>query len=112
MGDIAGKKHDAGKLRYDLVPVDAEAMVVQVLTFGAEKYGAENWRDVPDAHRRYYAAARRHLEAHRAGHVVDDESHQHHLAHAICCLVFMLQMDIEREKTLDALPTSLQRQAS
>ncbi|WP_430009865.1 dATP/dGTP diphosphohydrolase domain-containing protein [Methylophaga lonarensis] len=105
----AGQKDDAGKLRFDLMPVDAERMVVQVLTFGAAKYGAENWREVADTDRRYYAACRRHLEAWRAGELLDAESGQHHLAHAICCLLFLLQLDIESDVDSSAAVSELAR---
>lgn len=102
MSGMGGIKHDAEKLRYDLMPVDAEQMVVQVLTHGAEKYGPDNWRKVPESSRRYYAAARRHLEAWRGGELIDSESGQHHLSHAICCLLFLLQFDIEgNDKAVD-----------
>lgn len=94
MGKV-GEKHDAGKPRYDLMPVDAERMVIDVLTYGAMKYAPENWRHVEDAHARYYAAARRHMEAWRSGELSDSETDCHHLAHAICCLLFQLQLDIE-----------------
>lgn len=122
MVDEIGQKHDDGKLRYDLMPVDAEAMIVQVLTFGAVKYGPDNWRNVPDKNARYYAAFRRHVEVWRAGELVDPESGQHHLSHAICCLLFLLQIDIEDDRQRDMamrsivgmgdLPASMQRQAS
>lgn len=92
-----GEKHDAGKPRYDLMPVDAERMVIDVLTYGAMKYAPENWRHVENAPARYYAAARRHMEAWRCGEMVDDETGFHHLSHAICCLLFQLQLDIERK---------------
>lgn len=105
-----GSKQDAGKLRYDLMPVDAEQMVVQVLTHGAEKYGAENWRHVPESSRRYYAAARRHLEAWRGGELFDAESGQQHLSHAICCLLFLLQFDIEGNDKADDFPQHLTEQ--
>jgi len=52
--------------------------------------GAGNWRKVPNARERYYAAALRHLEAWRADWIADDESGLHHLAHAMCCLHFLL----------------------
>ena len=41
-----GRKDDDGKLRYDLIPPLALEEVVRVLTFGAEKYGPNNWRAV------------------------------------------------------------------
>ena len=62
-----GRKDDASKVRYDLVPVDALREVAEVLTFGAEKYGDENWRRLDDLVRRYTAASMRHGEAFRGG---------------------------------------------
>ena len=90
-----GKKHDSGKLRYDLVPVDAQREVVRVLTFGAQKYGDNNWR-ITEPKSRYIAAAFRHIEAFRSGETVDAESGIHPLAHAICSLLFVLQMQVEK----------------
>ena len=90
---IGGKKHDEGKLRYDLMPPFAEAEVIRVLTFGADKYGPDNWRLVDQAQQRYLAAAMRHLAAYRQGSDTrDDESGLHHLAHAACCLLFLIEL--------------------
>ena len=88
-----GEKHDEEKLRYDLVPLLAEEQVVKVLTYGAKKYGPDNWRKVPEARRRYYAAARRHLTRWRLGEELDRESGLPHLAHAICSLLFLLEVE-------------------
>lgn len=93
-----GRKDDAGKLRYDLVDDAAEEALVSVLTFGAQKYSPGGWRHVPDAQARYFAALRRHLRAHRRGEKVDPESGLPHLAHAACCLHFMLALALEEEK--------------
>jgi hypothetical protein len=93
---LGGVKHDAGKLRYDLVPDGAEAAVVAVLTYGAKKYAPENWRKVEEPKARYYAAARRHMAAWRAGEAFDPESGLHHLAHAACCLLFLLDVEVQR----------------
>ena len=43
-----GTKHDAGKPRMDLIPPRAEMLLAEVLTFGANRYGDDNWRDVPN----------------------------------------------------------------
>lgn len=88
-----GKKADAGKARWDLVPLGALGVVVDVLGFGAAKYGDDNWRKVPDARRRYFAAAMRHLVAWYGGERLDPESGLHHLGHAMCCLLFLLALD-------------------
>jgi hypothetical protein len=88
-----GDKYDQGKPRYDLIPDNAEAAIVAVLTFGAAKYGAWNWCTVPDAKPRYFAAARRHLAAWRMGETNDSESGLPHLAHAAVCLMFLAEFD-------------------
>lgn len=93
----AGRKYDTGKQRYDLIPPLAESEMVDVLTFGATKYGAENWRKLDDLKPRYIAAALRHIAAYRKGQTHDEESGKHHLAHALCCLAFITQTDLERE---------------
>lgn len=85
-----GRKDDAGKLRYDLVPVDAFANVVKVLTVGAKDYGDNNWREVSPFEDRYYAALMRHLESWRAGEITDPKSGLPHLAHAACNVLFLL----------------------
>ena len=38
-----GRKDDAGKLRWSLIPTQALEDVVKVLTYGARKYGDDNW---------------------------------------------------------------------
>lgn len=87
---MTGKKFDDGKLRYDLVPPVVLEQLAAVLTFGAKKYGDNNWQHVPNADSRYYAAMMRHVEATRGGEVYDEESGLPHLAHALACVSFML----------------------
>lgn len=89
-----GRKDDADKPRYDLMPDAAEEEVVKVLTFGAKKYADDNWRKVTTPQRRYFAAARRHLRAWRKGEFRDPQSKCHHLAHAICSLMFILELEL------------------
>lgn len=92
-----GRKFDQDKLRYDLLPFRGMDEVVRVLTYGARKYAPDNWRHVPDADRRYIAAALRHISAYTQGLTLDEETDMHHLAHAICCLLFILTVDAEEE---------------
>lgn len=92
---MTGRKDDDGKLRYDLIPARAEAEIVAVLTHGAEKYGEENWRQVPDGVKRYHAAARRHIAAWVLGERLDPDTGQPHLAHAACCILFLLELTRE-----------------
>ena len=85
-----GTKHDHGKPILGAVPPHAELAVGRVLTFGAEKYARGNWDRVEDHENRYMDAALRHLNAHRRGELTDSESGESHLAHAACCILFML----------------------
>jgi hypothetical protein len=93
--DRPGKKFDHDKPRWDLLPYDAMGAVVDVLTHGATKYGPENWRQVEGWQRRYFAAALRHLVAYFQGNDTDDESGLPHLAHATCCVLFLLAKEME-----------------
>lgn len=96
-----GRKFDNDKDRWDLLPVTAVKEVVKVLTYGAKKYDDNNWQYVEDAHNRYFAAALRHLVAWREGEQQDAETKLHHLAHAICCLLFLITLDFRKRATDD-----------
>jgi hypothetical protein len=89
-----GRKFDGNKLEYGLLPPFALEATVDVLTFGAQKYERDNWKRVPDSKRRYFDALQRHLWAWKKGEIFDPESGKHHLAHAQCCLMFLLEHDI------------------
>ena len=88
-----GRKHDSNKPRYSLLPENTVHNVIQVLEYGAVKYEPDNWKYVPDARTRYYDAAMRHIDDWWNGSEVDEESSLPHLAHAICCLLFLLWFD-------------------
>jgi hypothetical protein len=88
-----GRKFDGGKLQYGLIPPHALKEMVRVLTFGAEKYEPDNWKKVPESKRRYFDAMQRHIWAWKEGEQIDPESGIHHLAHAACCLFFLLEHD-------------------
>lgn len=90
-GDVVGRKYDHEKPRMDLIPPRAEWAMAEVLTYGAQKYGEDNWRHVENRRARYLAAALRHINAYREGHDSDEETHIHHLAHAMCCLAFIVE---------------------
>ena len=88
-----GVKFDKDKPKWNLLPWSEVEDVVKVLTSGVEKYAPDNWKFVDDANNRYMAATMRHLVAFQQGKRYDPESGEHHLAHAICCLLFMLWHD-------------------
>lgn len=85
-----GKKFDQEKTQLALVPPHALEAVARVLTFGATKYSINNWKYVPDGQFRYRNAALRHINSVLKGELIDPETNEHHLAHAICCLMFEL----------------------
>jgi len=89
-----GRKFDGGKIRYGLLPPLALKATADVLTFGAEKYEPNNWKHVPDSLNLYFDAAQRHMWAYKEGETIDPESGKHHLAHALCCLMFLYEHDI------------------
>ena len=85
-----GFKYDGDKERWDLLPWDIIKGIVQVLTYGAKKYADNNWQNVPNGRKRYFAAMMRHLIAsEQEGEDTDKESGIDHLFHALCCLVFV-----------------------
>ena len=78
--DEPGKRFDAGKLRFDLIPADWETTLAEVLTRGSLKYSERNW-EKGMSWSRCYAAVRRHLNAFWRGEDLDKESGLNHLAH-------------------------------
>ena len=85
-----GVKYDSDKPKWSLIPFRSLNEVVDVLTFGAKKYAADNWKYVPQARERYIDAAYRHLADWNTISRLDPETNKSHLAHAICCLLFLL----------------------
>ena len=90
-----GLKYDSEKPKMNLLPPKAIVEISKVLTFGAEKYDAENWRKLDDLQNRYTAGALRHIFAHMDGEDLDPETNLSHLAHAMCCLLFKLEIELE-----------------
>ena len=85
-----GTKFDKGKSRWWLFPFDAVDEIVQVMNFGAKKYGDFNWQKVEPWRERYFSACIRHLKVWQGGEKKDPETGFSHLAHAGCCIIFML----------------------
>lgn len=92
-----GRKFDGNKLEYGLLPPLALKAVVEILTIGAQKYERDNWKHVPDAKRRYFDAAMRHMWDSKSGEKYDEETNKSHLAHAICNLMFLLEKELLTE---------------
>ena len=94
----AGVKHDAEKPDYSLLPFHALEEAVKTLTYGARKYSRDNWKRVPDFHRRYLSAAFRHVTAHARGELLDPETGLHHLSHAIVSLMYLVEDSLTSAK--------------
>jgi hypothetical protein len=94
-----GVKYDTGKPEYGLIPPYALDEMVKVLTAGAQKYSADNWRKVDNGQVRYFNAMQRHVWAWKRGEHFDPETGLHHLAHAACCLYFLMETQLEPSKT-------------
>ena len=50
--------------------------------------------------RRYFDALQRHVWSWKQGEQIDPESGIHHLAHAMCCLMFLYEHDIMYSKAV------------
>ena len=85
----AAQKLDQEKPRMELLDPYFLDQVARVLTFGANKYAAHNWRKGL-AISRTLGATYRHLNAFNAGEDIDAETGLSHLAHAGCEVMFTL----------------------
>lgn len=84
-----GRKDDGGKAPWHLLPPDALNEIVLVLEFGARKYGDRNW-ERGMAWSRPFSALMRHMWAWWRGEDFDPETGYSHLAHAACCILFLM----------------------
>ena len=90
LGEARKSAESATKPRLDLLPTAAVEQIAEVLTFGAAKYDDNNWcRGTRWG--RYYAALLRHVFAWWRGENSDPETGMSHLAHAGCCLLFLME---------------------
>jgi hypothetical protein len=83
-------KYDTQKNRLELFPPKALEAISEILTFGSQKYDAWNWAKGMDWSR-VYGALQRHLNAWYSGINLDPETNKSHLAHAACCLIFLIE---------------------
>jgi len=91
MAKQEGTKYDQEKPRVDLLDPLALEGVAAVLTFGARKYAAHNWRG-GISYSRLLGAALRHLFAIVRGEDNDPESGLPHVDHLGCCVMFLSNM--------------------
>ena len=87
--NLKGTKFDTDKVRWDLLPGDALEEIAIILSFGAKKYGDRNWEQGMKWSR-VFGALMRHSWAWFRGQNLDPETGRSHLAHAGCCVLFLL----------------------
>ncbi len=95
-----GIKYDADKPDFSLLSTISMTELAKVLTFGKEKYAAHNWRKGITL-TRLNAAAMRHIFAHNNGEDLDSETGLSHLAHAMCCMMFAIELQKTRSDVDD-----------
>lgn len=94
-----GLKYDQGKPRPELIPALSILEISKVLAFGAKKYEEWNWTE-DLTYSRISGACLRHLFYWLSGEDKDKETGISHLAHAGCCVLFLLHLEQTR-KDLD-----------
>lgn len=87
-----GLKFDGEKPDMSLLSSIAIAKVAAVMTYGKTKYSAHNWRG-GIVYSRLLAAALRHVFSYLGGESKDPETGLSHLAHAMCCLMMVLEFE-------------------
>lgn len=83
-----GIKHDQDKPMLNLIDPQAIEGLAAVLTFGAKKYAADNWRGGIN-NSRLIASLLRHLFAIMRGEYIDPESGLPHIDHVGCNWMFL-----------------------
>lgn len=96
--DKQGKKDTKGKVRMELLPMEALRSVAEILTLGAEKYGANNWQNIDDGYNLFWGALLRHKTLKDMGEEFDKESGKPHDAHIACNALFMLYYSLRKHK--------------
>lgn len=93
--DTEGIKHDADKIRPELISSEFIESLSAVLTFGAKKYADRNWEKGMDWSRPF-GGLMRHMWAWWRGENNDPETGFSHLAHAACCVMFLLTYEARK----------------
>ena len=87
-----GRKEDAGKLRFDLIPPGPLEKLAEVFTVGCRKYDDRNW-EKGIRWGRVYAAMQRHAWKWLKGESYDQRDGQHHLASVAWCAFALMEYE-------------------
>lgn len=82
-----GNRFNQGKLQWHLVDFRALVPMVQVLMFGKNKYAEDQWKNGLSK-KEILDSLHRHTFAMLSGELVDPESGELHIGHALCNLLF------------------------
>ena len=87
-----GKKHDAGKECFDLLPMMPLLALAKLFTLGKEKYGTRNW-EKGMKFGRLFAAMMRHAIKYWAGEKYDPIDGQHHLTAVMWNAMVLMELE-------------------
>lgn len=96
---MPGKRYNESKKRWSLIDLNVMEGMVDVLEFGAKKYGVNNWRKGLKT-TEIYDSLMRHLTEIMKGNDIDSESNLHHIDHVLCNAMFLSHM-IKFKKEFD-----------
>ncbi len=88
---LIGTKLDQDKPKVSLIPSEAILEMATAFTYGAKKYGSDNFKSGL-AYRRLLDATLRHILALSAGEDTDPESGNSHVGHAMASLAMLCYM--------------------
>ena len=98
------QKADTAKPRLELIEPAFIMELGAVLTFGAEKYSANNWKNATaEDIERIKGAMLRHQMAYLDGEKIDPESGLSHLSHISCNAMFLQYFDNRRGHTVPSM---------
>ena len=86
-----GVKEDIGKADWSLVDLEIVQRMANVLSYGAKKYSRHNYDKVEPY--KYLAAVMRHITKWQDGELIDPETNEHHLAHAMTNLHILQRLE-------------------
>lgn len=88
-----GHKDDDGKAPFFYLPWEALEEVAFVMQYGARKYAPGNYRKGMKSSR-LFSACVRHIVDWWKGEQKDPETGRPHLAHAVCCLLMLIESEL------------------